>query len=144
MRANARLGGLVLIGFACAWPVAAAADPATVERARAALAAGNAMQAYDELAPLQDRMSGQPEYDYLLGVAALDSGRNDEAIIAFERVLALIPNHAGAQMDIGGVDEPQHPVAGVPPLLSRVRTSKRGVCHTHPRWVGHDASEAPP
>ena len=41
-----------------------------------------------------------PEYDYLLGVAALDSGRNDEAIIAFERVLALIPNHAGAQMDI--------------------------------------------
>ena len=100
MRAGARLVGRVLIAFALAWPVAAAADPATVERAKAALAAGNAKQAYDELAPLQDSLSGQPEYDYLLGVAALDSGRNDEAIIAFERVLALIPNHAGAQMDI--------------------------------------------
>src|SRR4029079_17875197 len=29
-----------------------------------------------------------------------DSGRIEEAIIAFERVLALIPNHAGAQMDL--------------------------------------------
>ena len=43
---------------------------------------------------------GQPEFDYLLGVAALDSGKLEEAIIAFERVLALIPNHAGAQMDL--------------------------------------------
>src|SRR5262249_40492218 len=39
-------------------------------------------------------------FDYLLGVAALDSGRNEDAIIAFERVLALVPNHAGAQMDL--------------------------------------------
>lgn len=100
MRARARLGGVVLIAFASAWPAAATADPAAVERAKASLAAGNAKQAYDVLAPLQGSLSGQPEYDYLLGVAALDSGRNDEAIIAFERVLALIPNHAGAQMDI--------------------------------------------
>jgi tetratricopeptide (TPR) repeat protein len=80
--------------------MAAWADPAAVERAKAALAAGNAKQAYSDLAPLQNQLSGQPEYDYLLGVAALDSGRIDEAIIAFERVLAVIPNHAGAQMDI--------------------------------------------
>jgi len=33
-------------------------------------------------------------------VAALDSGHNDDAIIAFERVLATNPNHAGAQMDL--------------------------------------------
>ena len=71
-----------------------------IERAKAALAAGDAKQAYADLAPLGNQLSGQPEYDYLLGVAALDSGRIDEAIIAFERVLALIPNHAGAQMDI--------------------------------------------
>jgi hypothetical protein len=79
---------------------AAHADEAALERARKALAAGNAKQAYSELEPLQSQMSGTPEYDYLLGVSALDSGRIDEAIIAFERVLAHIPNHAGAQMDL--------------------------------------------
>src|SRR5512147_2391630 len=100
MSVRARLGGMVLIAFAGVWPALAVADAGTIERAKTALAAGNARQAYAELAPLQDQMSGQPEFDYLLGVAALDSGRIDEAIIAFERVLALIPNHAGAQMDI--------------------------------------------
>src|SRR5688572_24121142 len=100
MTASARLAALVLASAAVVLPTGAQADPATIERAKAALPAGNARQAFADLAPLQDRLSGQPEYDYLLGVAALDSGRIDEAVIAFERVLALIPNHAGAQMDI--------------------------------------------
>lgn len=80
--------------------LSAHADPQAIERARGQLAAGNARQAYDELSPLQDRLAGQPEFDYLLGVAALDSGRIEEAVIAFERVLAMIPNHAGAHMDL--------------------------------------------
>lgn len=95
------LGGRAV--FACMLLVSAVpahADPQVIERARTLIAGGNAKQAYAELAPLQDKLSGMPEFDYLLGVAALDSGRNDEAIIAFERVLALIPNHAGAQMDL--------------------------------------------
>jgi hypothetical protein len=106
MIASSRLGGLLLIAFVLAAPVPGLAqspapdDTAAIERARAALATGNAKQAYSELIVLQDRLTGQPEYDYLLGVASLDSGRIDEAIIAFERVLATIPNHAGAQMDI--------------------------------------------
>jgi tetratricopeptide (TPR) repeat protein len=100
MSARARLASLLLTGIAVAWPAIASADPAAIERAKAALATGNAKQAYAELAPLQATLTGQPEYDYLLGVSALDSGRIDEAIVAFERVLALIPNHAGAQMDI--------------------------------------------
>jgi tetratricopeptide (TPR) repeat protein len=71
-----------------------------VERAKRLLAAGNAKQAYTELEAVQDKLSGTPEFDYLFGVASLDSGRLEEAIISFERVLALIPNHAGAQMDL--------------------------------------------
>lgn len=97
-RARSRVGAL--FAAACmAVSFAAAADPQALEGARRLIASGNAKQAYDDLAKL-DRLTGQPEYDYLLGVAALDSGRNAEAIIAFERVLALIPNHAGAQMDL--------------------------------------------
>lgn len=76
------------------------ADPQVLERARKLLADSNPKQAYVDLMAAQD-LVGNPEYDYLLGVAALDSNRHDEAIIAFERVLAVNPNHAGAQMDLG-------------------------------------------
>ncbi|HEY4998334.1 MAG TPA: porin family protein [Usitatibacter sp.] len=71
-----------------------------LDSARRLLAAGNAKQAYAELSAVQDKMTGMPEFDYLLGVSALDSGKIEDAIIAFERVLALVPNHAGAQMDL--------------------------------------------
>ncbi|HEX7465071.1 MAG TPA: tetratricopeptide repeat protein, partial [Usitatibacter sp.] len=71
-----------------------------LENARRLLAAGNPKQAYAELSAVQDKMTGMPEFDYLLGVAALDSGKTEDAIIAFERVLAVVPNHAGAQMDL--------------------------------------------
>ena len=78
----------------------AAAQQDELARAKTLIAGGNSRQAFELLAPLESRYGGMPEYDYLLGVAALDSGRNEDAIIAFERVLALMPNHAGAQMDL--------------------------------------------
>jgi len=100
IRACAQWVGVALVVVAAGLPGAALADPAALDKARKELAAGDAKAAYSTLAPLQDQLTGKPEFDYLLGVAALDSGRTDEAIIAFERVLALVPNHAGAQMDI--------------------------------------------
>ena len=101
MKAHVRRLAAPVAALVCALGSAAAhADPQALERARGLLASGNAKQAYEVLAPLQDRLVGEPEFDYLLGVAALDSGRLEEAIVAFERVLALIPNHAGAQMDL--------------------------------------------
>jgi outer membrane protein len=100
-KSRPRTCGRSLFAVACMIAsVHASADPEALERARGLIASGNARQAYAELAKLQDQLTGTPEFDYLLGVAALDSGRNDEAIIAFERVLALMPNHAGAQMDL--------------------------------------------
>jgi outer membrane protein len=41
------------------------------------------------------------EFDYALGRAALDAGRPDKATLAFDRVLALDPRHAGAMIDLG-------------------------------------------
>lgn len=64
------------------------------------MAANNPKQAYIILVAQQDQLSGSAEFDYLLGVAALDSGKIDDAIIAFERVLKLEPNNAGARMDL--------------------------------------------
>jgi outer membrane protein len=76
------------------------ANPALYAEARKQLAAMNPKQAYMLLIAEQDKLTGTVEFDYLLGVAALDSGRIDESIIAFERVLAVQPNNAGAQLDL--------------------------------------------
>ena len=101
MNERARFRGVALVAIFSAFSsFAALADDPVLDSARRLLAAGNAKQAYIELSAVQDKMTGMPEFDYLLGVAALDSGRNEDAIIAFERVLALVPNHAGAQMDL--------------------------------------------
>src|SRR5689334_25244084 len=100
MDARAHLRGWAFAGWLAVSATAFAADDPVIENARQLLAAGNAKQAFAELIAVQDRLSGMPEFDYLLGVAALDSGKIDDAIIALERVLAVLPNHAGAQMDL--------------------------------------------
>ena len=81
----------------CSLPVAA---DDVVQRAKARLEANDAQAAYDLLTPLQSERAGDPEYDYLLGVAALDLGRNTEAVFALERVLAVQPNNAPARAQI--------------------------------------------
>src|SRR3982750_284468 len=99
MNTRACIRSLAMATALVVLPALAADDP-VVENARKLLAAGNPKQAYAELIAVQNRLSGMPEFDYLLGVAALDSGKLEDAIIAFERVLAVLPNHAGAQMDL--------------------------------------------
>lgn len=95
--AGLRRLALVILGAAS---LVAQANPQVMERARRLLAESNPKQAFVELAAIQGEMAGNPDFDYLLGVAALDSTRHEDAIIAFERVLAVNPNHAGAQMDL--------------------------------------------
>ena len=73
-----------------------AADDVVVE-AKRQLDSGNAQAAYDLLNPLQAERAGDPQYDFLLGTAALQLGRNTEAVFALERVLAVDPNAAPAR-----------------------------------------------
>jgi tetratricopeptide (TPR) repeat protein len=91
---------LVALALAAGVIAPAQANPEALERARKLLNESNPKQAYMELIKLESQLAGNIDYDYLLGVAALDSGKIDDAIIAFERVLAVRPNHAGAQMDL--------------------------------------------
>ena len=83
-----------LFGSACAW---AAAD---LEKALQILQSGDAEQAYELLAAEEDNQAGDPNFDYLLGLAALDSNRLTRAVFAFERVLAVDPSHARARAEI--------------------------------------------
>ena len=76
------------------------AQRATVDQAKVHLNQGRPADAYALLAPLEDQLAGDADYDYLLGVSALDSGKADKATLAFERVLASNPNFAGARLDM--------------------------------------------
>ncbi len=57
-------------------------------------------EAYELLLPHEFERSGEVHFDYLLGISALDSGKPDKATLAFERVLAVDPNFAGARLDM--------------------------------------------
>ena len=87
--------------FSASTALAAGSTAAVLDEARRLIADGRAAEAYRELAPREIEMAGQPLYDYLFGVAALDSGRPAEAIPAFERVLAGEPDAASARLELG-------------------------------------------
>ena len=76
------------------------AQQSTIAQAKAAMNQGRPAEAYGLLAPLEDELAGNLDYDYLLGISALDSGKPDKATIAFERCLATDPNFAGARLDM--------------------------------------------
>lgn len=80
--------------------LAYAGAPPELEQAQALMRAGNPAGAYALLEPLEDKFSGDPTFDYVLGIAALDSGKPDKATLAFERVLAVDPAFAGARLDM--------------------------------------------
>ncbi|HTN95100.1 MAG TPA: tetratricopeptide repeat protein [Gallionella sp.] len=61
---------------------------------------GNPADAYILLEPLEFNHSGEPRFDYLIGIAALDSGKPDKATLAFERALAVNPDFAAARLDM--------------------------------------------
>lgn len=79
--------------------VAAQADE-LIDKARGLLAARDAKAAFELLSPREPERAGNPEFDHLLGVAALDSGQPTRAIFALERVLVAQPDNAVARADI--------------------------------------------
>lgn len=78
----------------------AVAQDATLARAGSLVQAKQGKAAYELLAPLEEQRAGDPEFDYLLGVAAIDAGQYMRAVFALERVLAVRPNHAQARAEI--------------------------------------------
>ena len=93
---------LLALGL-CLWVTGNSAFAADVdlEKADALMKQGKAAEAYSLLEPFEFEQSGNIKFDYLLGIAALDSGKPDKATIAFERVLAADPNFVGARIDMG-------------------------------------------
>lgn len=78
----------------------ALSQDATLDRARGLIQAKQGRAAYELLAPLEQQRAGDAEYDYLLGLAAIDAGQYTRAVFALERVLAVRPRHPQARAEI--------------------------------------------
>ena len=91
---------VLLLAFAMGLPLPVSAADDVLLQAKQQLDGGNAQGAYNLLIPLQSERAGDPDFDYLLGSAALELGKNTEAVFALERVLAVQPNSAPARAQI--------------------------------------------
>ena len=101
-------------------------------------------------AQLKER-ANDPEFNLALGLAALDSGRYGEAILAFQRVLAVQPGNARAQAELarayamaGDVDTARaefETVRGNPSIPDPVRNRIDGVVRQLDSAIAGGASE---
>jgi outer membrane protein len=96
---NAVLRGILGGLLACACVTALAQD-ATLDRARQLIQAKQFKEAYALLEPQETARAGNPDFDYLLGIAAIDAGQLTRGVFALERVLAVNPNHTQARAEI--------------------------------------------
>lgn len=106
---------------------------------------------YGELNAQLNERATDPAFNYALGLAALDSGRFGEAILAFQRVLAVQPDNARAQAELarayamaGDVDTARaefETVRGDPSIPDPVRNRIDGVVRQLDSAIAGGASE---
>jgi len=73
---------------------------ATLNNAEQLLRNGRAADALALLVPLETEQAGNPNFDYLLGTAELNTDHPDLASLALERAVATEPLHAAARLDL--------------------------------------------
>ncbi len=77
-----------------------AVDQSVLVAAQNMLNSGQSLEALDLLQPHEEEYAGHKDYDYLYGLALLDTGDPADAVFAFQRALAVAPNFAGARLEL--------------------------------------------
>jgi tetratricopeptide (TPR) repeat protein len=90
----------VVFAVALIAEAASAGADALTDRARRLIDQGQSKAAYELLLPQEGARAGDPEFDYLLGLASNDAGDPERAVFALERVLAMQPNNTLARAEI--------------------------------------------
>jgi outer membrane protein len=57
--------------------------------------------AFEQLAPMEACCAGNPDFDYVYGIAALDSGHPAQAVVALRRALGVRPDFYIARAELG-------------------------------------------
>jgi outer membrane protein len=91
-----RIHTFLLVVFLAVSPLSAFADE-ILTKASELLKQKNYKNAYELLEPLESERAGDVEYDYMLGVAAIEHGEVSRGVFALERVLAQQPNNQNAR-----------------------------------------------
>lgn len=99
MYARARTGRLLFAAMMCASTVVCAQS--LTEQAVTHIEAGRHEAAYQLLSAQEGERAGDPQFDLLLGISALETGRHTLAVFALERVLAVQPDNLRARAEIG-------------------------------------------
>lgn len=90
--AAAALAAAVMAGAQCA-------QGAPADEVRSLLDQGRAREAYD-LARRHPEELGKPEFDFYYGIAAVDSGRAGEGVLALERYIVRFPDNDRARLEL--------------------------------------------
>ncbi len=93
------VGCLTAATIGLTFPALAAPDP-LLSQAVGLLERHDAAAAYALLQGEEPRLAGTPDYDYLLGISALDAGHVTRAIFALERVVLSQPDNALAHAEL--------------------------------------------
>ena len=93
---------ILFMALAVSTALACAAQDARdlAAQAKALVEAKDPERAFALLAPHEERLGGDLEFDYWLGVAALETTRLDRAVIAFERVLVRDPLFDSGRLEL--------------------------------------------
>ncbi len=95
-----RLVRPLLAGLLAAAMTGPAWSDQLLDDARRLLGAKDAKGALELLSPHESKRAGEVDFDYLLGVAAIDAGDPQRAVFALERVLAVQPDFHVARAEI--------------------------------------------
>ena len=93
---------IFLVGILLHFPIFAdQAVDSIVAEGKSLIANQSYQEAYDLLKQHEASYSGNPNFDYYLGLSALQSGKPAEAVFALERALLVKPDIPQAQADLG-------------------------------------------
>lgn len=91
---------IIIVALLCFVAAAGHADPEVLRQAEQMINAGRHQQARGLLEPLEAQLAGNPAFDYLLGLAMLETGEPGRAALALERAVEQDQRFAGARLDL--------------------------------------------
>jgi tetratricopeptide (TPR) repeat protein len=92
-------GKVALANFLLAPGLYAALDPA-VENLNQLVSQNRFIEAYELSVRMLEEFEGDPEFDFLYGLSALEAGRPSEAVFAFERLTFIYPDQQRVKLEL--------------------------------------------
>ena len=90
----------LILAFAFSLFSSICASDEIVDRGKQLIDSGKAGEAYALLKPLEEDRAGDPNFDYVFGLSALDSGKPLEAVFALERAVDAAPDSGPARAEL--------------------------------------------